>query len=245
MTAASRSLITLCLTCLPLAAFAQTVQAPLPKTGDQWTYRVTQDRKPSTWKQANEVLTVDRVTSSGIYFTTQQKDAPGGPQETIAGLDWSRIRTVDGKQTAVARPLNFPLESGKTWNLNFTEHHPNPNFNWLALDVTYRVVGYETVQVPAGQFNAVKIEAEGQWSQEAVPRTRVLQSANLGLGDVAMGSRIQKTGAVATSGRLYRAYWYAPEVGRWVKSVEESYSTQGVRNLSSTEELESYTLAPR
>jgi hypothetical protein len=41
------------------------------------------------------------------------------------------------------------------------------------------------------------------------------------------------------SGRTYKAFWYVPEVRRWVKSVEQYYGSGGVRNERYTGELES------
>ena len=45
------------------------------------------------------------------------------------------------------------------------------------------------------------------------------------------------------AGRTYKAFWYVPEVRRWVKSVEEYYGSGGVRNERYTDELESFQLA--
>jgi hypothetical protein len=49
---------------------------------------------------------------------------------------------------------------------------------------------------------------------------------------------------VAT-GRLYKAFWYVPEIGRWVKSDEEYYGSNGVRTQRFTSELESFKHAAR
>jgi hypothetical protein len=46
------------------------------------------------------------------------------------------------------------------------------------------------------------------------------------------------------TGRTYKAFWYVPEIGRWVKSVEEYYGSNGVRNERYTAELESYKRSP-
>jgi hypothetical protein len=51
---------------------------------------------------------------------------------------------------------------------------------------------------------------------------------------------VQNTTERQVTGRLYKAFWYAPEVKRWVKSVEEYYSNGGVRNERYTQELESF-----
>jgi len=43
-----------------------------------------------------------------------------------------------------------------------------------------------------------------------------------------------------TTGRLYKAFWYVPEVKRWVRSIEEDCSSTGVRNARYTMELETF-----
>jgi len=45
---------------------------------------------------------------------------------------------------------------------------------------------------------------------------------------------------IAVDPRLYKAFWYVPEIKRWMKSVEEDYSNGGVRSIRRTMELHSY-----
>jgi len=61
---------------------------------------------------------------------------------------------------------------GKTWGLEFTDDHPNNKHHKSETrKLEYRVVGWEDVEVPAGKFKALKIEAEGSWSGEIAPRS--------------------------------------------------------------------------
>jgi hypothetical protein len=46
------------------------------------------------------------------------------------------------------------------------------------------------------------------------------------------------------TGRLYKAFWYVPSVKRWIKTDEEYFNTSGARSEVSSDELESYKLAP-
>jgi len=55
-----------------------------------------------------------------------------------------------------------------------------------------------------------------------------------------MVTQVEKTVAREASGRTYKAFWHVPEVKRWVKSVEEYYSSGGIRNERYTQELESF-----
>jgi hypothetical protein len=163
----------------------------------------------------------------------------------MAGPDWSRIKNVDGKETVVNQPMAFPLRAGKTWDITYTEHNPDRVHTRETWSSHFKVVGYENVEVPAGKFNAIKIEAEGDWSAEFAPTNRVLQAANSMASGTTVVSSVQRTGLVEASGHLYKAFWYVPETGRWVKSVEEYYSSGGVRNEQYTSELESYKLSER
>ena len=60
-------------------------------------------------------------------------------------------------------------------------------------------------------------------------------------GPTAVAQTVNITAETVT-GRLYQA-WYAPEVKREIKSVEENYDTNGVRSARFTNELESYKVA--
>lgn len=154
------------------------------------------------------------------------------------------MRDINGKQTVVNRPVDFPLESGKSRDLEYREEHPNKTHGFEHWKVKYTVVGPEAVEVPAGRFDALKIEAEGTWEAEVLPTQTIVRNASNTPGDTATVQQVQRTQAHVATGRLYRAIWYVPGVRRWVKSVEEYYGSGGVRNERYTGELESYKLAP-
>lgn len=219
---------------------AQTLNAPEIKAGDSWTYRVTTEKAASGWSQTRDDTTVTRVTSSSIYYTVKASGSTQPPKELFAGLDWSRVRDVNGKETTVNKPLSFPLTIGKTWTLEYSEPHPNKTFRSEDWSTRFVVVGYETVEVPAGKFKALKIEAEGHWTAELEPTQSVVQSAQINADGVSAGTVAQKTAQKTVTGRTYKAFWYAPEMKRWVKSIEEYYGSGGARNESYTGELESF-----
>ncbi len=225
---------------LPFIAAAQTAQQPAVQVGDQWTYRSTKENGPTGWAQTRDVIDVTRVTESTIFFTFKPAGSTQPPKETFMGSDWSRIRDVNGKEAVVNRPLSFPLAPGKSWDLTYTEQHPNKLHKTEQFTHKYRVVGWESVEVPGGTFRALKIEAEGHWQAEVAPGQTVTQGAQSGETGATMVTEVQRTTASEVSGRTYKAFWYVPEVKRWVKSVEEYYSSGGVRNERTTMELESF-----
>lgn len=225
---------------LCMSAAAQSLDRPAVKQGDTWTYTATAEKGPSGWSQVHNQVTVTRVTSSSIYFTVRQNGSTQAGREVYAQSDWARVRDVNGHETVVNRPLDFPLSAGKSWKLSYEEQNPNPQHKSEKRDYRYVVVGYEDVQVPAGTFHALKIEAEGTWSAEIAPSESVVQGAESNAGGITMSTQTHKTTPHEASGRLYRAFWYVPDVKRWVKAVEENYSSGGVRNERFTDELESF-----
>jgi hypothetical protein len=227
-----------------VSAGAQNVNAPMVKAGDSWTYKATTEKGTTGWNQTRDETTVSRVTSTTIYYTMKVSGSTQPEKELFAGVDWSRSRDVNGKEAVVNRPLSFPLTAGKTWELHYTEQQPNKAHRSEEWDTKYTVVGYEAVEVSAGKFNALKIEAEGHWTAEVEPSQTVVQGAQSSAAGVSMVTQTQKTADRTASGRTYKAFWYVPEVRRWVKSVEEYYSSNGVRTEKYTGELESFSLTP-
>lgn len=228
--------------CVAGAAHAQSADAPLVAANDSWVYQGTVE-KGTGWQQNRSEATVVRAGPSSILLSKRPAGSRLPPTEQMLGADWSRIRSVDGHETVVNRPLSFPLRTGRSWVVEYTETNPNRQHTSEHFRSAYRVMGWEDVTVPAGVFHAIKIEAEGEWQAALAPAL-----------SAASGSRIDAQGSTAVvqtnrtiprtvSGRTYKAFWYVPAVKRWVKSVEEYYDGNGVRNERYTDELESYKVA--
>jgi hypothetical protein len=222
------------------AAWSQSVEAPIVSAGDTWVYRTTTEKGQGGWTQTRDEIATTRVTASTIFTTVKTVGSTQAPKDLYWGRDWSRARDVNGKETVVNRPLRFPLSVGDSWDLSYTEQNPNQAHKFENLDNKYVVVGVETVEVPAGKFKAFKIESEGRWRAELAPKKAVAQAAQVNESGTTMVTQAQNTEPKEVSGRTYKAVWYVPEIKRWVKSVEEYYSTLGVRNERYTAELESF-----
>jgi len=223
-----------------LSASSQSLDLPSIKAGDTWVYRNTTEKGATGWNQSRDEVTVSRVTSSSIYYSSKQSGSNQPTKELIAATDWSRMRDVNGKETVVNQPFSFPLSIGKTWEVQYTEQHPNKSHKYEKWFNKFIVIGFETIEVPAGKFKALKIEAEGRWTAELEPSQLVVQGAQSTQNNTTMVTKVEKTTADPVTGRTYKAFWYAPEAKRWVKSVEEYYSNGGVRNERYTGELESF-----
>jgi hypothetical protein len=221
---------------------AQTIDAPQFKSGDTWIYSVTTQKGTTGWNNAVMVSTLEQIEGDRILIGTKRQDSTQPPSEHTYGLDWSRSRDVNGKQTVVNQPLNFPLKTGKKWELDYAEINPPSNkaHSSETIHETYTVTGWDDVQVPAGKFKAIKIEAEGQWTavmaRAVVSGTRTVGTTE-GVTAVAQAARIDPR---TVSGRLYKAFWYVPADKRFVKAVEEYYSANDALSERETEELVSF-----
>ncbi|WP_248794832.1 hypothetical protein [Pseudomonas sp. MWU13-2105] len=225
------------------SAYARSIDAPSLKAGDSWVYAETVETGPQGFSSKNIVMTVERVSSQSMLVSTKQDGSNQPPVESLVGLDWSRSRDINGKQQVVNRPLEFPLSEGKKWTVEYTERNPNRLHTSESFHNDYVVSGWEDVQVPAGKFKALKIEAEGQWSAMLAPVTVGGAQAVATPGQVTTVSNAQRAAARPASGRLYKAFWYVPEEKRFVKSVEEYYDNKGVRSQRFSEELKSSKMA--
>jgi hypothetical protein len=228
---------------LPGVALAQSVAAPVLKPGDTWTYINTVEAGPNGWHQTRDRISVQRVTAEHIYIETQQSGTTQAPQESIVDADWSRARSVNGTETVVNRPMAFPLTAGKTWAIKYSESNPSPQRASETYDTHYKVIGPDTVTVAAGKFDAIKIEAEGTWNAQAAPGQSITSGVSRTAGGSTVVMQSHNNGTAEQTGKTYKAFWYVPTVGRWVKSVEEYYDANGMRMTRYSNELASYKRA--
>jgi hypothetical protein len=234
-----RIVIMLYLGMLSCSVLAQSIDAPVVTAGDIWTYRATVEKGSASSIQMRQEILVTRVTASTIFYIIKSSSTPI-PQEVFSGLDWGRMRSVNGKEIAINKPFSFPLAEGKTWELAYDEDKPGGNYLRQSIENKFVVVGYETVDVPAGSFLALKIEAEGRWSARVAASKSSASAQTDVQGNTTAANQTRNLSERDTSGRLYKAYWYSPEIKRWVKSIEENYSSSGTRSERFTSELESF-----
>lgn len=222
------------------AGAAGTVKAPELAPGDTWTY-AEENPSPQGQRTSHTLMTLVRADKDGILVTVQPAGSPGPSSERLMGPDWSRVRSVNGRQTVVNQPLQFPLAPGKTWRVAYTEFAPGDRRHTReGWDMTMRVTGWESVDVPAGTFRALKIEGVGTWTADTPASVVVARGRAPNGAEIASARRNAGT---TVSGRYFKTFWYVPEVHRWVKSEEDYFSSNGVRSGHSTADLEAFTLA--
>jgi len=182
------------------------VAKPEVKEGDRWTYRRTnhllnrvvftrQDRVVSTGP--DEILVVSRqgANESDAFFTSQ----------------WGSI--VIGGTTFIPRAefFKFPLAVGAAYNTEYETANKGSRAR-SRFEFAVKVVGWEDVEVPAGKFRALKLEANGNY-------VRIDPGARFG-------------------GMARFRFWYVPEIKRWAKTTyEEGSRGLGYPDTSYTDEL--------
>jgi hypothetical protein len=185
-----------------------TTAAPSYKVGDTWTYLWGRtDSKPGDLL----VLTVVAVTETQ---TTMSSTWNGGPPKEV-DYDNQGNLTRDGNGTTYEPSngdLSFPMTVGKSWDFHNVRH-----FTGGTLDVSGhdKIVAFEQVQVPAGSFDAYKIESRGVNAKQL--------------------ERLYSAPFTYT-------YWYAPSVKRIIKSEFTLYLNHQAQ--TQTKELRAFSLAP-
>jgi hypothetical protein len=223
-------------------AHAAAVSQPTFAVDDSWSYHQSVERN-GVATDSHVTVSVMRVGSDSVVVTVKTDEKPDRVQSMMLGLDWSRRRSVNGQETTVDQPFSFPLDVGKTWRLDFTEQNPSPQKLRETDSLPYKVVGWEDVTVPAGKFHALKIESDGRWTADVAPR--VVNGAVVARQGSALSqtTESQVVHGLRVSGRYYKCFWYAPEVKRWVKSTEESYSANGSLSFAVRDELERFDVS--
>jgi hypothetical protein len=150
--------------------------APLPvaAAGDQWRYRVTD----GFTKQERGMLQLEVVESrpDGLIVLVGDGEKPAGVRVRYS-REWNPAsgRIPPGlplepfthgiasgqpvAYTPVFPALRFPLEPGQRWSERILATDPETQKS-VAIRVRARVVGMETVRVPAGEFEAIRVQRE-------------------------------------------------------------------------------------
>jgi len=170
----------LILLCVQMAFAQEKIEPPAWNVGDKWVY--TQGMKI-------EVLETDG-NGYVVEFPNQTIVFEKSTLNKVFSVQGKKRDPYKGNQR---RLLDFPLTIGKTWKDTYSQAlkwEDNPGrYTGSSLGdetqifETYKVLGWEEVEVRAGKFKAVKIEYKKSWSS---PGTGMVEGK--------------------------ASYWYSPEV---------------------------------
>ncbi len=190
------SAVVLALAIIASPAVAQKADRPAVKVGDEWQfmqYTVVPVQKP------NLVWVVTSASPNGIVATSNGKPLTLTPDLNI-------VESPTRKFTD-RRVLSFPLTIGKSWTYANRVESKDDQADWR-MDANVTVAAYEKVTVPAGRFDAFRIEAKGKGGQQGA--------------------------AGAGAWEFTETSWYAPSARAVVKEVyRDAMTGERVRELAS------------
>lgn len=145
------------------AADSQAINLPQLNAGDTWKFGIT-----DLWKNAR--TSGETVTFRGVIDGLAHFDLL-----TEAGSTFKVIRTPErnvvsdrsGRWKPELPDLSFPLIVGKTWERDV--EWTTPEGAVAAVRVKRRVAAFESVTVPAGTFDSVRIEGEASYAWQNRP----------------------------------------------------------------------------
>ena len=197
----------------PVVAVGTRIERPDVRSGDQWKYQVTDGY---TKEKSTIVMEVATVTEGRIYTRSAKAFVAAANLTADAGVievwdrDWNLVRQGDMEYSPLYPYAKFPMAAGSTWSGSVRFNSGTGEI--LIHDLTVQVSGWERVTVPAGTFNAVKLNLRG-------------------------GFRILGGGGV---GNIFDSYWYAPAVRQFVKKEIEHRGGGGTIRAYTGDNLANY-----
>ena len=140
------------------------VERPDIRVGDQWKYRVTDGYTDETRSITAEVVAVTeneiRTRNAQMPSVATDASSTGGMLE-VWDHNWNLLRQGEVDYAPYYPSMQFPLESGKTWSGTVSINVEGND--QLIHEVEGQVAGWERVTVPAGTFDAVRINLRGDY----------------------------------------------------------------------------------
>jgi len=171
------------------------------KVDDRWVYRHTDRRfKPPAYVYE---LRVSFVDARVIHAVVERQGAKRESDATWTA-EWNGVVGVDeGVIDVVHGMLQFPLAPGREYPAAWDMRRARSGDFLVRHERQVKIVGWEEIEVPAGRFRALKVQAQGSYRRIDRP----------------------------SSGAAENTFWYVPEVKRWVKSVYKDADLEVVEEL--------------
>lgn len=196
------------------AALAQDmapIERPTLKVGDSWTSRTLDGWNNNETGQSMTTL----VAFENNLSVFRVKNLTSGEESTSSyNADWQPCRSMQNDTALTCTgALKFPLTAG--YKQSFKKLPSTTGKSLFEAECEGK--GMEKVKVPAGEFDAYRIECKGFFTQVFGGTAR---------------SAYQQT------------YWYAPAVRNHVKSTYEDRKSNGTPNNKTITELLEHKPAP-
>lgn len=144
---------------------AERITGPAVKVGDVWMFNKINARSQEL--EDISVNTVKAITGRGIVMESTALDGSGASKiQRTRDFNLVRIEAPNFVQQTLPHYPNFsfPLWVGKTWKGKVEFLDSRDPLKTVSARLVARVVGWESVTVPAGNFMALKIVMTGEYS---------------------------------------------------------------------------------
>jgi hypothetical protein len=190
-----------------LAQMSFPIERPVLGAGDTFTFQ-RRDLANNTII-GTQTVTIGAGSESGYAVTVDKNlDFNATPVEEFS-LDLGWRGKIDGKPSD-AKWLDFPLTAGKAWKSHALWKNPIGAIG--DEDIDYTVVGIETITVPAGTLEAVKVHGTGWWQMTGM-------SVQGGVGRPSAKGQTQMMDV-----------WYSPQMKAIIKIEYSKNVPSGVRH---------------
>jgi len=204
------ALIVICLGGFAGYAFAQSSNSPDIQVGDRWSWQHTNGL--ANEKDFTRIEDVVEVSANEIRTRVRVKGRPDSAVETYT-REWNPVDVISAKYDPCLKVLAFPMSVGKKWDSS-ADKMLFSNGKHGKFFLKGEVVAFEKVIVPAGTFDAYRINV-------LLDATGTDEDANIG--------------------NTVETYWYAPSVKRPVK-FESTFKRDGRVRMKDIFELLEYSL---
>ena len=192
------------------SSWADDAGKPVPHVGDRWDWQhVNAMVNEQDYTKIEDVI---EVTEANFRTRIRKKGTPGNNFNTYTP-DLNLVDNATERYSPALARFAFPLSVGKKWTAEFDKALLN-NGKHGKFFMTGEVTSIEKVTVPAGTFDAYKVETryEGQATDD---------DANRGI--------------------TTEVHWYAPAVHNDVK-ITATFTKDGVVRTKDSYELLEYSL---
>lgn len=190
--------------------------APTPAIGDNWTYQYI-----DAWKGVRgnvSQLEVSAIDAAGVHVDVRRvgNSTPIGKQ--LFSPDMNPIDRGSLHFAPSFARYAFPLVPGKEWQSEAVADNTKLGKQWRYA-IKGKVVDWEKVRVPAGEFHALKVVVEAEY-------------------------RGKDNGPNSGNGTLTETVWFVPEINNFVKLDYRDTDWQGRTANRDSWELVSYGHKP-
>ena len=118
------------------------------KVGDSYTYRELQ--LPSMQERTRYTAVITKISDGEVVFSN------GAITDLLGNL----VRTLEGATYSPSQNVPMEYAVGRQWTTRYTILTPERTV--LAAEAEFKIVTRESVTVPAGTFNAFRVESKGR-----------------------------------------------------------------------------------